>query len=298
MLNTNTTPTVSIIMPTYNRAKYISETIGSVLNQTYKHWELIIIDDGSDDNTEEIVAQLNDERIQFYKAGRTGIVGKLKNIGIEKTSGEFIAFIDSDDLWATEKLEKQVAALQQYVDAGFSITGGFNFKNQVEPVDYFFKREGGIKYGEVLISFFKSELPAYTQALMLRRSCIAVAGVFNESKSFADVEFILNLASHYEAVILYEPLLYRRLHDTNDSGANWEKRYYEGMEIINLYKKKLPGSIARNAMYRLHINFGEDYLRYKVRNKAIIHFFKAWRNKPLSFTPIKKTGKALLRYFK
>ena len=105
--------------------------------QTYKNWELIIIDDGSDDDTEEVISQLNDERIQFYKAGRIGINGKIKNTGIEKANGELIAFIDSDDLWAETKLEKQVSALQQYPEAAFSLTGGFNFKKINRSVDFF-----------------------------------------------------------------------------------------------------------------------------------------------------------------
>src|SRR5262245_21012221 len=116
MSQLNYTPKVSIILPTYNRAKLIMETIESVLNQTYSNLELIIIDDGSNDNTEELITQIQDERIKFHKAGRIGIVGKIKNIGIEKATGDLIAFIDSDDLWAKTKLEKQIAALQQYPD--------------------------------------------------------------------------------------------------------------------------------------------------------------------------------------
>ena len=73
---------VSIIMPTYNRAEYIIETIESIRNQTYSNWELIIVDDGSDDNTEELISQIKDERIQFYKAGRIGVNGRIKNIGL------------------------------------------------------------------------------------------------------------------------------------------------------------------------------------------------------------------------
>jgi len=76
MPNTKPSPKVSIIMPTYNRAAYIVETIESIRNQTYQNWELIIVDDGSDDNTEEIIAQLKEERIRFYKAGLEGLIAK------------------------------------------------------------------------------------------------------------------------------------------------------------------------------------------------------------------------------
>src|ERR1041385_97100 len=125
MPDTVKSPKVSIIMPTYNRAKYIVDTIESIRSQTYQNWELIIVDDGSEDNTEELINQIKDGRIKFYKAGRIGKVGKIKNIGLEKANGELIAFIDSDDLWAPTKLETQVAVFDEYPEAGFCLTGGY-----------------------------------------------------------------------------------------------------------------------------------------------------------------------------
>ena len=282
-------------MPTYNRAGYIMDTIESIRNQTYADWELIIVDDGSDDNTEELISKIKDERIQFYKAGRIGINGKIKNIGLEKTSGELVAFIDSDDLWAATKLEKQVAALQQYPEAGFCLTGGYNFKKLNEPIDYFYKQREGIKYGDVFISFFKSELSTTTPSLMLRKKCIDTSGLFNEAKPFADVDFILALARRFKAAILFEPLLYRRLHDTNDSNSNWEKGYDEGIRLIRSYEKELPVAITKQALFRLYMNFGEDYLLHREKAKAMQQFFIAWKNKPFSFIPVKKIGKAILR---
>src|SRR6476646_3258745 len=205
---------VSIIMPTYNRANYIGETIESVRNQTYNNWELIIVDDGSEDNTGEIISRVKDERIRFYEAGRIAINGKIKNIGIEKANGELIAFIDSDDLWAETKLEKQVAALQEYPEAAFSLTGGFNFRTINQPVDFFYKQREGLRYGDIFTSIFKSEISTTTPSLILRKECLEITGSFDETKPFSDIDFILKLASRFKAVIIYEPLLYRRLHDT------------------------------------------------------------------------------------
>src|SRR6185295_9653685 len=214
----STFPKISIVMPTYNRATFIGETIRSILNQTYENWELIIVDDGSDDGTEEVILQLRDQRIHFYKAGRIAINGKIKNIGLEKVSGELIAFIDSDDLWAETKLEKQVAALQEYPEAWFSLTGGFNFRTVNQPVDFFYKQREGLRYGDIFVSIFRSEISTTTPSLILRRQCLGIIGGFDETKPFSDIDFILKLASHFKAVILYEPLLYRRLHGANDSG--------------------------------------------------------------------------------
>jgi len=225
---------------------------------------------------------------------RCGIVGRLKNIGLQKASGELIAFMDSDDLWEKTKLEKQVKALDQYPEAGFSLTGGYNFRVPGQPVEYFNKKREGITYGDMFIAFFKSEVPAFIQTLMARKECIAAAGHFGESKSFSDVEFILNLARSCKAVVLYEPLLFRRLHDSNDSQIHWEQRYHEGAGMIRSYKESLPGKIYNSALFKLYIRFGEEWLGYRDRKKAVINFLKAWQYKPLSIVPFKKTVKALL----
>lgn len=290
----STFPKVSIIMPTYNRAAYIVETIGSIRKQTHKNWELIIIDDGSEDNTEGIVKKIGDERISFYRAGRIAINGRIKNIGIEKASGELIAFIDSDDLWSETKLEKQVAALKEYPEAGFSLTGGFNFRNIYQPIDFFYKQQEGLRYGDIFPSIFKSEISTTTPSLILRRECLSIGG-FDESKPFSDIDFIIKLAEAFKAVILYEPLLYRRLHDENDSSTNWVNGYQQGISLIRKHKKKLPASVVHEAFFKLYINFGEDCLSHVQRKKAIKKFFLAWKNKPLSIAPLKKVSKGVLQ---
>ena len=105
------TELVSIITPAYNAAKHIKETIESVIKQTYANWELIIVDDGSNDDTADIVKQfLSDERI-FYYYQENGRQGKARNLAISKSKGKYIAFLDSDDLWIDNKLEKQIQIL-------------------------------------------------------------------------------------------------------------------------------------------------------------------------------------------
>lgn len=100
---------VSIIMPSFNTAVYISETIDSVINQTYKNWELIIVDDCSTDNTDDVVKQyLGDERIRYIKNEINSGAAVSRNRALREAKGRWIAFLDSDDLWEPEKLEKQI----------------------------------------------------------------------------------------------------------------------------------------------------------------------------------------------
>jgi glycosyltransferase involved in cell wall biosynthesis len=287
-------------MATYNRAAFIMESVKSLLQQTYQNWELIIVDDGSDDNTEELITQIKDDRILFYKAGRIGVGGKIKNIGLEKTNGELVAFIDSDDLWAATKLEKQVAALQQYTDAGFCLTGGYNFRQPGFPASFFYKQREGTRHDNFFLSFFQSGIAIFTQTLLLKKQCLAVSGHFHDSKSFVegDFDFMARLARDFKGVILYEPLMYRRLHDANHTTLNWEKSHEDGITAIStyLYDKKLPPNTVSNILFLSHIHFGEECLANKKRRKAIKSFFKAWANKPFSIVPLKKTGKAIWYY--
>lgn len=104
---------VSIIMPSYNTAQYISKTIQSVLDQTYINWELIIVDDCSTDNTDEIIEKyLTDSRIRYIKNARNSGAAASRNRALKEAKGRWIAFLDSDDLWEPQKLEKQIAFMK------------------------------------------------------------------------------------------------------------------------------------------------------------------------------------------
>lgn len=105
---------VSIIMPSYNTAKHISDSISSVINQTYKNWELIIVDDCSNDNTDEIVSEfLKDKRIKYFKNEKNSGAAISRNKALREAKGRWIAFLDSDDLWVPEKLEKQIGFMEE-----------------------------------------------------------------------------------------------------------------------------------------------------------------------------------------
>ena len=297
VINIINTPKISIIIPTHNGKKYIAETVESVINQTWQNWELIIIDDGSEDNTCEIISSIGDPRIHIYHAGRIGIVGRLLNMGLEKASGDLIAFLDHDDLWAPTKLAKQVEAMQTYPAAGFCVTGGYNFRRINEPLEYFYKQREGIRYDDLLNACFKSEVAGFTQALMIRRECLIVAGHFTESIA-ADLVFIISLAMRFKGIILYEPLFFRRLHNNNLSAVNWEKLHLEGLEMIRSYKGSLPPDVFKDALFRSHINLGEKYLKRGKKGKAVQQFFNAWSNKPVNLIPLRKIAKTILYFLK
>lgn len=104
---------VDVIIPSYNRAKTIGRAIESVLNQTYPYVNVVVVDDGSSDNTEQIVKSYSDPRVKFFRHPKNRGACAARNTGIDNSTGEFIAFLDSDDAWFPEKIEKQLAFLQE-----------------------------------------------------------------------------------------------------------------------------------------------------------------------------------------
>lgn len=122
---------ISIIMPSYNTAKYINESIKSVINQTYSNWELIIVDDCSSDNTDEIIKSINDDRIIYIKNKVNSGAAISRNKALKYAKGKWIAFLDSDDVWLPEKLEKQIQFMKRndykftYTDYRINLNGNW-----------------------------------------------------------------------------------------------------------------------------------------------------------------------------
>jgi glycosyltransferase involved in cell wall biosynthesis len=124
---------VSIIMPSYNTSKYISETIESVLAQSYANWELIIVDDCSADDTDKVISGVEDKRIKYYKNEKNSGAAVSRNKALREAKGKWIAFLDSDDLWSPEKLEKQIAFMEKN-NYHFTYTNYCEINEKSEPL--------------------------------------------------------------------------------------------------------------------------------------------------------------------
>lgn len=163
---------ISIIMPSYNTANYISESINSVIRQTYKNWELIIVDDCSTDNTDEIVNKfLKDERIKYLKNEKNSGAAISRNKALREAKGRWIAFLDSDDLWVQEKLEKQINFMEEnnyiftYTDYRIKLNGkwlpyintGPDIVNKRKIYDYCYFSTITVMYDQTKIGLIQIE---------------------------------------------------------------------------------------------------------------------------------------------
>ena len=115
-MNVNTTPLVSVVIPTYNHAHYLNRALQSVLDQTHTNWEAIVIDNHSTDNTDEVMKRFVDPRITYLKIHNNGVIAASRNAGIRAAKGEWIAFLDSDDWWTVDKLQACFDCINAKVD--------------------------------------------------------------------------------------------------------------------------------------------------------------------------------------
>ena len=198
---------VSVIIPTYNRAHLISRAINSVLNQTFKDFEIIIVDDASKDNTEEVIGKIADNRIKYYRNPRNEGSAKARNIGIKISSGRYIAFLDSDDEWLPTKLDKQVSELAaSSLKIGVVYTGTWRImgsKKFLIPANHLAKKEGNI-YNNLLCG----EYLVPTPAALVKEECFKKVGVFDESViRTPEWDLWIRISKHFDFIYIEEPLV-------------------------------------------------------------------------------------------
>jgi glycosyltransferase involved in cell wall biosynthesis len=200
-------PTVSVILPTYNRARLLGRAIQSVFAQTYQDFELIVVDDGSTDNTESLVKSFNSEKIRYIRHRQNKGASAARNTGIQSAKGAYIAFQDSDDEWMPEKLEKQMRAFETAPpEVGIVYTGFFIIttnKREYKP-----SAEITPKDGNIFSSIIKGEYLVSPQTIVVKRECFEKAGLFDEHlPAMEDWEMALRLSKHYHFKYINEPLV-------------------------------------------------------------------------------------------
>src|SRR4030042_1812239 len=168
-------PKVSVIIPTYNRAHFILEAIQSVLAQTYADYEIIVVDDGSTDNTKDVLRTYGDKLKYFYQNNRGPAAAR--NLAISKSEGEYIAFLDSDDVWMPNRLEVQVPVLDDNPDLAFICSDARVVDSRGREINIWRKAKNNNKTFESL----REENFISTLTVLMRRACFNAVGGFDET---------------------------------------------------------------------------------------------------------------------
>ena len=197
---------VSVIIPTYNRARVLKRSIQSVLDQTYQDFEIIVVDDGSNDNTKDVVNSFNNDKIRYIRHEENRGPGAARNTGIELAESDYIAFQDSDDEWLQWKLEKQMQCFEaSSPQVGVVYTGLWRVRGNKKfyiPSHRIAKKEGDI-YNIICKGNFV-DLPG----TVVKKECFRKAGMFDEGlPQFEDWELWIRISRYYQFKYLNEPLI-------------------------------------------------------------------------------------------
>lgn len=202
-------PTVSVVLPTYNRASTLPGAIESVFTQTHQPLELVVVDGGSTDGTDEVLEAVGDERLRVRRREEPAGPSAARNVGVQIADGEYVAFVDADDRWRPRKLERQLAAMER-VDAAVALTG--LEKSTGEPRT----RDGAD--GDVHDAVRRLDVPTYTSTLVASRTALVDAGGFDEDLGcFEDWELCLRLSRDHAFAFVGEPLVLKGTGDDNVS---------------------------------------------------------------------------------
>ena len=200
-------PLISVVVPLHNGEETLPQTIDSICRQTLADFELIVIDDGSTDRALEFLESVRDPRLRVFRYANSGL-GVARNRGIERSRGEFISFIDSDDLWTPDKLALQLQALRQQPEAALA----YSWTAFVDQHgDFLFAKDASFCEGDVYAELLRHCFVASGSNILVRKSCALTVGGFDTALPAAqDWEFCLQVAARWRfAVVPRYQVLYR-----------------------------------------------------------------------------------------
>ena len=205
-------PKVSVIIPTHNRAALLGNAIQSVLDQTFEDFELLVVDDGSEDHPEQVVRSFSDPRVRFIRHPVARGGGAARNTGIQNTHGPFVAFLDDDDAWYPEKLDLQVALLEKGARKLALVYGGYDIGDASGA--QLTGTKTPIARGNLRHQLLSSNVIGGTSLILVRRAALEHIGGFDENlPSFQDHDLYLRLSEHYKFDFVPNPLLRYHRHE-------------------------------------------------------------------------------------
>jgi teichuronic acid biosynthesis glycosyltransferase TuaG len=269
---------VSVIIPTYNRPRWLPETIESVLDQTYSYMEIIVVNDGSTDNTEEVLEPYIDKIKYIYK--ENGGPGSAVNAGIMAATGKYIARLDDDDLFLPEKVELQVRMFQQRPELGLVATD-----------NHIIDAEGGIVETRRVLDFSKhGALVTLLQhcifsqpTVMVRKECHDKVGLYRNTYA-QDYDMWLRIARAYPVGVIHSPLAMYRRHGSNRSGRLSSSKVTADIqsficEIMDSASLEELLSTVHSIPHAYDVR-GAVFLRHNLFKKAGQEFYKAVKVEP------------------
>jgi len=280
----NNQPLVSIIMNCYNGENFLHESIKSVLSQTYENWELIFWDNRSNDKSAEIFKSYNDKRFKYYYTSKHTLLSEARNEAIKRASGEFIAFLDTDDFWEKDKLELQMPLFDD-LKVGVVYGNVFCINEKLNTKKIFLKRKK--PKGFILEELLKNYCTSLA-SLVIRKSFLDnyQPAFDNSFHIVGDFDLVIRMSVKYKFDCIEKPIASYRIHEKNESLLNRSRQI---KELKNWSKKMADYPIIFNNKNFSHVN-------QMINNYEVVNFIQendlknAWlkiKKMPYSFKKIK-----------
>ena len=281
--NNINTPLVSVIMNCYNGEKYLKEAIDSVLKQTYTNWELIFWDNQSTDESPKIVKSYDDKRICYYYAESNKPLSAGRNLAIQKANGEYVAFLDSDDIWFPTKLEFQINGFNREPEAGISYCGfetllTSNKESAINQAKFYSKFSYKSHNSQSIYNkLLRGNYIVFSTVLIKKDIFDLTTGFSEDLEQNEDYEILLKGSLYSNAICLEENLVKYRIHSSNNSYLNSRRSFIENKFIYT----KLPKS--KDLVKAISRNYTREKLHYVFLEKKWIEIIKLispihWRN--------------------
>jgi len=268
-LKKNTNYLVSIIVNCYNSQKYLKETIKSITSQTYLNYEVIFYDNQSSDNTVKIIKSFNNSKFKIHSSKSKLVLGEARNKAIKKAKGDYIAFLDSDDYWAPNKLELQIKKFQSFPNLGLVYSDAIYFNSKKEMQLYKYRKAyAGNCTKPILLDYF-----------LCMSSCLVKMDIIKKYKIFfdnqlmvcEDPDFFLQISYYSDFDYCRQPLTYYRLHESSLT-ANNRELFFDEINIIISKIKQIPNfdiNIINTLINNNNVNRAKYYWSLGKSIKAI-----------------------------
>ncbi len=294
----NKLPLVSVIIPTYNRAKLVCRAIDSALNQTYKNIEIIVVDDGSKDNTREVLAAYGEKIKNLYK--ENGGESSARNFGIQRAGGEYLAFLDSDDQWHPGKIQKQMQRLLENPDFGIALTGLEFIEEKGHSFTRSFRKR--IASDGYILPYILRYPGIGCSTVLAKKEVFAKAGLFDESfPTAADQDWMFRACSKFKALLIDEPLVKNILSNDSTSKSLFTGNRLKALKKMEQYNPEfcrenrglitktiaqIKLDYAEDLMWNRHIKEAQKQIREGMAGglspRALILYSKSWLMRLLS----------------
>lgn len=271
LVKENQTGLVSIIINCYNSEAYIKKAIESVISQTYIYWEIILWDNHSKDKTREIVLDFKDDRIKYFSAPTFTTLSLARKNAIQKAKGTYLAFLDSDDYWDSNKLSLQIAEFEKNQKVGIVhtnfnlVTENDDLKIKVQQNYYSTIKQVGYSNKKIYKKLLYSNFIIFSSLLIRKNIYDQIGGINENFNQNEDYELLLKTSLITNSTNISQVLTYYRIHSNNQSHGKIELSYIENQIIFKSLKEKYFSFFA------YHRNqFRYDIFLYKSHQRSIL----------------------------